>query len=147
MDNSGAIIVAIVTSAMCSLGCRSAAINGDKALRTNSKFFPKYYSIPPRWVRILFALPKRHMANFLVLQLYFSLIHIALGVINVAFASLNFPWSKLVFGYIVMCTCIWGLLDGITYMVLLHIFKARDRSKPLKQDKGRKTGDGSLSGL
>ena len=125
MENSGAIIVAIIISVMCSLGSKSAAINGDKKLRTNSSFFPKHYTIPPRWIRKLFSLPKRYMANFLVFELYLSLIHIALGFINVVLQLLNFPWSESVCVGIVICTCIWALFDTAIYIVFMRIFSRK----------------------
>lgn len=112
MDNSGAIIVAIITSVMCALGCRSAAVNGNKALRMNSKFFPKHYVIPPRWIRRFFSLPKEYMVKHRVVQLYFALVHIVLGIINVLMLLMNFSWSEFVFCCIVTGMFVGVLLDG-----------------------------------
>lgn len=123
MGTRSAIIVAIITSVMCSWGCRNAAIYGDQALRTNSKFFPMHYTIPRRWIRKLFSLPKRYMAKHLVFQLYFSLIHIALGVINVVILLLNFPWSEFAVFCIITCMFIAVLLDGFVCGIWEYVLR------------------------
>lgn len=112
---------------MGSLGSRSVAINGDKEVRTNFKFYPKHYIMPPRWIRKMFSLPKREMAKYLVFHLYLSLMHIVVGIINVVILSLGLPWSKFVFGCIVMFVSTATIVDSFGFVLFLYVFKYRKK--------------------
>lgn len=125
MNNTKLIVISIIIAVMCSLSCRSMAINGDKVVRTNSKYYPKHYAIPSRWLRRLFSLPKRDMAKYFVFHLYLSLMHIAVGIINVVILSLGLPWSTFVFGCIIMFVAIAAIIDSLGFVLFLCVFKYR----------------------
>lgn len=123
MNNRAWIIVAILFAVMGSFAHRSAAINGDREVRINFKYYPKHYSTPPRWMRKLFSLPKREMANYLVFQLACSIAHLVIGVLNVMILLLDFSWSRFLFGCILIFMSAVTILDAMVFILFLKIFK------------------------
>lgn len=125
MDHASTVLlkIAIVTAVMCSLGYRGAALHGEKDIRTNMKFYPRHYAVPPRWMRKLFSLSKRDMAKFLIFHLYLSLGHAVLAVVYLFILCGNFPWGGLFANYMIIAMAYFGLFDMIVYIIFSHIFK------------------------
>lgn len=74
MNNKELLMISLIISIMAAIGHVKSSKNADKEIRTNSKFYPMHYMIPPRWLRKMFSLTKKEMAKFLVWQLYFSIV-------------------------------------------------------------------------
>lgn len=125
MDHASTVLLklAIVTAVMGSLGYRGAALHGDKDIRTNMKFYPRHYAVPPCWMRKLFSLPKRDMAKFLIFHLYLSLIHIALAIANLVILCGGFLWGGLFAVYMIRAISFFCIIDAIVYIIFLHIFR------------------------
>lgn len=125
MDHASTVLLklAIITAVMGSLGYRGAALHGDKEIRTNVKFYPRHYAVPPRWMRKLFSLPKRDVAKLLIFHLYLSLGHAVLAVVYLVILCGNFPWGGLFAGYMIRAMSCFCVIDAIVYLVFLHIFK------------------------
>ena len=122
MNNANLLAISAYISIMAALACRNSSINANKKIRTNFRFYPKHYMIPPRWIRKLFSLPKKEVAKFLVWHLFFSLAHIALGIINATLLLIDFPASVFIAKCLIMFQTCWVLIDAIAFCVLLRRF-------------------------
>ena len=125
MDHASTVLlkVAIITAVMGSLGYRGAALHGDKEIRTNMKFYPRHYAVPPRWMRKLFSLPKRDMAKYLIFHLYLSLGYAVLAIVCFIILCGGFLWGGLFAVYMIRAMSCFGLFDVIVYLIFLYIFK------------------------
>lgn len=125
MDGRQQLILSIAVSVMGALGAVNGAIKGDKEIRRNAPFYPKHYAIPPRWIRKIFSLPKKEMAQFFIFQLYCTFLHIAIGIVNVFFILFNSEISAFIAYCILMLQSCWILVDSILYVVFLIKFRKK----------------------
>lgn len=126
MNNAKLLTISIIISIMAALSYKNSAISANKDIRTNFKFYPRHYMMPPRWMRKIFSLPKKEMAKFLVCRLLFSVAHIAIGIINAALVLINFSVSVFVVKCLIMFQVCWALIDAVVFLVLLRKFNKRD---------------------
>ena len=129
MDHVSAVLlkIAIYYYVIGSLAYRGSALHGDKEIRTNMKFYPRHYAVPPRWMRKLFSLPKRDMAKYLIFQLYLSLVHAVLAIVLCVILLGGFSWGGLFAVYMTIAFSCFGLFDVIVYLIFLHIFKHKKK--------------------
>lgn len=126
MNNAKLLAISAIISVMVALAYKNSSINANKEICTNFKFYPKHYMMPPQWVRRIFSLPKKEMAKFLVLRLYFSIAHVAIGMINTVLLLINYSTSIFVAKFLIMLQICWALLDTIVFLILLRKFNQRD---------------------
>lgn len=83
------IFIFLSLSILSSLRCRNIAIKQSETIgvRTWSPYYPKWYILPPRWIRKIFNLKKRLMPKFLFFELIMSLIFAALAPINLIISA------------------------------------------------------------
>ena len=129
MDHVSSVLLmfAIYFYVIGSLAYRSSAIHGDKEIRTNMKFYPRHYAVPPRWMRKLFSLPKRDMAKFLIFQLYLSLVHAVLAIVLCVILLGGFSWGGSFAVYMTRAFSYFGLSDVIVYLIFFSVFKRKKK--------------------
>ena len=125
MNNKELLIVSLIISIMAAIGHAKSSKNADKEIRIKSKFYPIHYMIPPRWLRKMFSLTKKEMAKFLVWQLYFSIVSIAVGIVNVVLLLINFSGSVFIVKHLIFLQICLELIDALVFAVLLRKFKQR----------------------
>ena len=126
MNNAKLLTISIIISIMAALAYMISSVNANKNIRTNFKFYPKRYIMPPRWMRKIFSLPKKEMPKFLFCRLLVSIAHIAIGIINAAILLINFSVSVFVVKCLIMFQMCWVLTDAVVFLVLLRKFNQRD---------------------
>ena len=126
MYNEKWLIISTIVSIMTALGYANLTKNADKEIRINFKFYPKNYMIPPHWLRKMFSLPKREMAKFLVLQLFFSIASIVIGTINVVLFLINSSTSINIARCLLMFQMCWGIVYTIVFLILFRKYKQRN---------------------
>lgn len=126
MNNAKLLTISIIISIMAALAYKVSSVSASKDIRTNFKFYPRHYMMPPIWMRNIFSLPKKEMPKFLVCRLLFSVAHIAIGMINTALILINFSVSIFVAKCLIMFQMCWVLIDAVVFLVLLRKFNKRD---------------------
>lgn len=76
------IIRIFVSNIFVSCAVGVGAIRSIKEVKTNFKFFPRHYSMPPKWIRKLYHLKKAKIPKYLLFMLYLS---VALGMLSIIF--------------------------------------------------------------
>lgn len=125
MNNKELLIVSLIISIIAAIGHAKSSKNADKEIHIKSKFYPMHYMIPPRWLRKMFSLTKKEMAKFLVWQFYFSIVSIAVGIVNVVLLLINFSGSVFIVKHLIFLQICLELIDAIVFAVLLRKFKQR----------------------
>lgn len=125
MNNKELLMISLIISIMAAIGHVKSSKNADKEIRTNSKFYPMQYMIPPRWLRKMFSLTKKEMAKFLVWQLYFSIVSIAVGIVNTVLLLINFSESVFIVKHLIFLQICLELVDAIVFIILLRKHKRR----------------------
>lgn len=125
MNNKELLMISLIISIMAAIGHVKSSKNADKEIRTNSKFYPMHYMIPPRWLRKMFSLTKKEMAKFLVWQLYFSIVSIAVGIVNTVLLLINFSESVFIVKHLIFLQICLELVDAIVFIILLRKHKRR----------------------
>ncbi len=93
-------------------------------IKTNFRFFPKHYVLPPRWIRKRFKLKKEEIPKFLLCRLLGSTLCFILSFI-MPFA---FLFTQLVpaIGYIIVAVPIFcALLDQIVFVIMCLVFERK----------------------
>lgn len=107
---------------------RNSAITAIEEIKTNFKFFPKYYSLPPRWLRNFFKLPNSEVPTFLHFRLWISFIHLCLAFLASIIHILtmgNTAINSVVVAIILFTPCVFGILDTISFCILFSVFNKR----------------------
>lgn len=101
---------------------RNSTKEALKIVRIRTMSSPFYYAIPPRWLRKIFSLPKKEMRKYLIIRLYFAIIHALLAVINFLIYLCSGA-KAIVAGVLIMIQICWILSDTIFFLIYLHINK------------------------
>ncbi len=103
---------------------RNSTLVAIDDIRTNFKFFPKHYCLPPRMIRKHFGLKKSEIPKFLCFRLYVSLSSWVLAPIS-SIICVCVAFDKTVIYIMMSIPPIFVVADTITFLIMLHIYKKR----------------------
>ena len=104
--------------------CRSTTKIEIEDIKTNLKYFPKHYIMPPRWIRKHFNLRKAYIPKFLLFRLYLAISFLILGPISAIICLIikpNWYFVQAMF----FTPQIFYVIDLIVFFILCHFFKKR----------------------
>ena len=122
MENS--IIIFFALSFLSWLSTRNRALLMIKEISSNSKYYPKWYTLPAKWIRKNFKLNDRFIPKYLYFELIISLVYIALGPINLVIAIAT-SFSPTVVKILVLHHSAWIALSTINFVIMSIIMKKR----------------------
>lgn len=115
-------------SILSSWECRKTALRLITEIGTVSRYYPKWYVAPARWVKKLFKLQRRLIPRFIYFELFLSLFFAALCPINTLICAISG------FDPIVTVVLVW-IHAGITFLnlvyraVMSHVMKRKPLNK------------------
>ena len=67
------------------MNCRIMTVKGIKEIGIShrSRYYPKHYTTPKRWMRKLFDIKQRVIPQYLYFELFVSLFFLILGLLNI----------------------------------------------------------------
>ena len=77
------IVVFLGIAFLSGMACRNSAIEMIKEIGTVSRYFPKHYMAPPKWMRRFFQIRQRVIPRYLCFELLLSLFYLTLGLLNI----------------------------------------------------------------
>ena len=90
-------------------------------IKTNFKFYPKHYVLPPRWIRKHFKLKKKSIPKFIMFRLYLAVAFIALIPITIIIFLL--PIVNATFMYWMPFGLIFfAFVDVVVFEILCSIY-------------------------
>ena len=110
---------------------RNSAIGMIDEIRTNFRFFPKHYALPPRWIRKHFNLRKEEIPKFLLFRLYVSLFFAFSAPLAILICMLS-RFNTYVVGVMLFLPC-FVIPDTFVFMILAHVFKKKQQNHCKKQ--------------
>lgn len=100
------------------------AKNKIEEIKTNFRFFPKHYALPPRWIRKRFKLKKEEIPKFLLCRLLGSALYFILSFI-MPFIFLFAQFNSII-KYIIVATPLFcALLDQTVFVIMSLVFKRK----------------------
>ena len=103
---------------------RRAATNMIKEIGTWSRYYPKQYIVPPKWMKSFFHIERRIIPRFLYFELLLSLFFLASGPINLMICIVA-HYEKVVAGFLVFsCVCL-SLINTIFFLITSFFFKKK----------------------
>ena len=83
MDFGDYIIIFGGIALLSGLSCKNMAIGMIEQLNIVTRYYPKHYTAPSRWMRKLFKLSQRVIPRYLYFELLLSLFFFLLGAVNI----------------------------------------------------------------
>ena len=105
------------------LATRTRALLMIKEISSNSKYYPKLYTLPAKWIRKIYRLNKRIIPKYLYLELIMSLIYAILGPINLLITLILD--SRHIAGYLIMFHICLVLVNTIFFVIMSSIVNKR----------------------
>ena len=118
------IILFLSISILSSATCKNSAIGMIERIGTYSKYYPKWYIAPAKWVRTIFKIKQRLIPGYLYFELILSLVFAALGPVNLIICIIV-DFSTNVVGILVMIHCCLILVEMIIFSVMSFIMKKK----------------------
>lgn len=103
---------------------RNSTVGMIERTGTNTRYYPKHYIVPQRWVKKLFGIKDRVIPKYLYRELFLSIFFAILGPINIAIyvcAGSN----KDIGGWLVMLHVCLMLSNTIYFLVMSYFFSKR----------------------
>ena len=100
-------------------------------IKTNFKFYPKHYSMPPKWIRKHFNLKKAEIPKFLLLRLYWAIAILAFIPATVIVCLIS-QLNALVAGFILTFFVAFGVLETLSSLIIFSIYKRTNNPKQKK---------------
>lgn len=77
------IFVFLGIAVLSCMSCRNSTVGMIKEIGTNSRYYPKHYIIPKRWMKNLFHIKQCVIPRYLYFELLLSLFFLFLGLLNI----------------------------------------------------------------
>lgn len=115
-------------SFLSSLGTRNSAIGLISEIGTVSRYYPKRYIAPARWVKRLFKIQRRLIPRFIYFELLLSLFYAALCPIN-TLISVIVEFDPFVCGVLAMIHMALIIFDTVYMVIMSHVMKRKPLNK------------------
>ena len=106
------------------MDCRNSAVGMIKEIGINSRYYPKHYIIPKRWMKNLFHIKHRVIPRYLYFELLVSLFFLSLGLINIVI-SIVVGSDKSITGILVMFHGCLIIVNLIFFLIMSWLFKKK----------------------
>ena len=109
-------------SLLSSLRTRNSAIGLISEIGTVSRYYPKWYIAPARWVKRLFKIKRRLIPRFIYFELFLSLFYAALCPINTLICVIA-GFDPFVSSLLVWIHAALSIFETVFIVVMSHIMK------------------------
>ena len=114
-------------SALAFLSCvsfRNTTVALIEEIGISSRYYPKHYITPKRWIRNIFHIKKHRIPRFLNFELLLSLFFLALGPLNIVIYT-AVDGDKFISGMLVMFHMCLIIINSIFLAVMTLLYKRK----------------------
>ena len=90
-------------------------------IKTNFRFYPKHYCMPPRWMRKFFKMKKREIPKFLCYRLYVCFAAFLWAFIGFIIAFVS-QFNVVIIALVWFLPCFYLIPDIIVFLILRWIY-------------------------
>lgn len=106
------------------MDCRNSTVGMIKEIGINSRYYPKHYIIPKRWMKNLFHIKQRVIPRYLYFELLVSLFFIILGLHNIVI-FIAVGCDKSITGILIMIHMCLIIINMIFFSIMSLLFKKK----------------------
>lgn len=106
------------------MNCRNSTVGMIKEIGTSSRYYPKHYIIPKRWMKKLFQIKQHAIPRYLYFELLVSLFFIILGLTNIVI-FIAVGCDKPITGILIMFHFCLIIINGIFFSIMSLFFKKK----------------------
>lgn len=104
------------------INCRNSTVGMVEEIGINSRYYPKHYIIPKRWVRKLFHIKQHSIPRYLYFELLVSLSFLILGLLNIVI-FIAVGCDKSITGILIIFHICLIIINMIFFSIVSLIFK------------------------
>lgn len=120
----GYVFMFLGISILSSLNCKNSAMGMIERIGINSRYYPKHYIIPKRWIRNFFQIKPRVIPRYLYFELLVSIFFLILGLLNlVIFIAVG--CDKSITGILIMFHICLIIINMIFFSIMSWLFKKK----------------------
>lgn len=113
------IFIFLGIAVLSCMDCRNSAVGMIKEIGTNSRYYPKHYIIPKRWMQTLFHIKQHAIPRYLYFELLLSLFFLTLGLLNIVIC-IAVTFDKSITSILIMfhaCLIIGNMIFFFNYVM------------------------------
>ena len=118
------IFIFLGIAVLSCMNCRNSAVGMIKEIGTNSRYYPKHYIIPKRWMKTLFHIKQRAIPRYLYFELLLSLFFLILGLLNIVIC-IAVTCDKSITGILIMFHICLIIGNMIFFSIMSWLFKKK----------------------
>lgn len=114
-------------SALAFLSCvsfRNTTVALIEEIEISSRYYPKHYITPKRWIRNIFHIKKHKILRYLYFELLLSLFFLALGPLNIVIC-VAVDGDKFISGMLIMFHICLIIINVIFLVVMTLLYKRK----------------------
>lgn len=118
------IVVFLGIAFLSGMACRNSAFEMIKEIGTVSRYFPKHYKAPPKWMRRFFQIRQRVIPRYLYFRFLLSLFYLILGPLNtVIFIATG--CDKLIARILIVSHSCLIIVNEIFFIIMSLLYKRK----------------------
>lgn len=106
------------------MNCRNSTVGMIKEIGTSSRYYPKHYIIPKRWMKNLFQIKQHVIPRYLYFELLVSLSFLILGLLNIVI-FIAVGCDKSITGILIMFHICLIIGNMIFFSIMSWLFKKK----------------------
>jgi hypothetical protein len=115
------IFICLSVSLLSFWTVRNSTLGMIKRIGYNSRYYPKFYKNPSKWMKKIFALKNNPIPMFLYVELYISIAFVAIGPINAIISLIDY--NREVVGIIFITHMCLIIGDTIFLLIMSMVYQ------------------------
>lgn len=103
---------------------KNATVGLIEEIGISSRYYPKHYITPKRWIRNIFHIKKHKIPRYLYFELLLSLFFLALGPLNIVIC-VAVDGENFVSGMLVMFHSCLIIINSIFFAIMTALYKRK----------------------
>ena len=103
---------------------KNATVGLIEEIGISSRYYPKHYITPKRWIRNIFHIKKHKIPRYLYFELLLSLFFLALGPLNIVICVVV-NGDKFISGMLVMFHSCLIIINSIFFAIMTALYKRK----------------------
>ena len=120
----GWIYVYLGMAVLSFLTFKNLAVGQIEEIGISSRYYPKHYITPKRWIRNIFHIKKHKIPRYLYFELLLSLFFLALGPLNIVIC-VAVDGDKFISGMLIMFHICLIIINVIFLVVMTLLYKRK----------------------
>ncbi len=118
------ICIYCIMAVLSFLTFKNLAVGQIEEIGISSRYYPKHYITPKRWIRNIFHIKKHKIPRYLYFELLLSLFFLALGPLNIVIYT-AVDGDKFIGGMLVMFHSCLALINMVFIAIMTLLYKRK----------------------